>query len=233
MRIALALSGGGFRATIFHLGVLARLAKEDWLEQVTYLSTVSGGSLCAGLVFGLNHFEWPTSAAYKERVLPGAYEILTKADLKGELIKQVLTHIFEIADTRADDLSKLIQEYWGITIALKDLPAKPRWMINATCYETGKNWRFERFRMGDYLFGYSYDTDLLLSDAMAASAGFPGLIGALALETSPRKWFQYKAGQADTLVIDEEASRLKKTTPVSPAFSPVHLWDGGVDDNQG
>ena len=40
MRIALALSGGGFRATVIHLGVLARLAEEDQLENVTYLSTV-------------------------------------------------------------------------------------------------------------------------------------------------------------------------------------------------
>ena len=44
MKIALALSGGGFRATVFHLGVLARLAKEDRLKYVNFLSTVSGGS---------------------------------------------------------------------------------------------------------------------------------------------------------------------------------------------
>ena len=48
MKITLALSGGGFRATVFHLGVLARLAEESKLEEVNYLSTVSGGSLSAG-----------------------------------------------------------------------------------------------------------------------------------------------------------------------------------------
>ena len=37
MNIALALSGGGLRATVFHLGVLARLAEEDQLEKITYL----------------------------------------------------------------------------------------------------------------------------------------------------------------------------------------------------
>jgi NTE family protein len=233
MRIALALSGGGFRATVFHLGVLARLAEDNCLEEITYLSTVSGGTLCSGLVYGLNNFNWPTSAEYKSQVLPKAREILTKTDLKGELIKRVLTHIFEIPETRADDLSELMQEYWGINIALKDLPSKPRWMINATCYETGKNWRFERFRMGDYVFGYSYDTNLPLSDAMAASAGFPGLIGALALETSPYKWFQYIAGQKEAMVIDEDSSRKKKTKTITPPYSPIHLWDGGVYDNHG
>lgn len=57
MRIALALSSGGFRATVFHLGVLARLAKENQLENITYLSTVSGGSLCAGLVYAANNYK--------------------------------------------------------------------------------------------------------------------------------------------------------------------------------
>jgi len=32
MQISLALSGGGFRATVFHLGVLERLARENRLE---------------------------------------------------------------------------------------------------------------------------------------------------------------------------------------------------------
>ncbi len=233
MRMALALSGGGFRATVFHLGVLARLAEEDCLEQVTYLSTVSGGTLCAGLVYALNNFHWPTSTVYKDTVLPEVRRILTTRDLKTALITRALTRIFEITDSRADDLSELMKEHWGINISLKDLPEQPRWMINATCYETAKNWRFERFRMGDYLFGYTYDTDLPLSDAMAASAGFPGLIGALALDTSQRRWFNYSADAAETQVMDPETSKTKSTHPVSPAYSPVHLWDGGVYDNHG
>lgn len=233
MNIALALSGGGFRATVFHLGVLARLAEENQLENITYLSTVSGGTLCAGLVHALNKFHWPNSKEYKENVLPEARNLMTTIDLKAALITRVLTHIFKITDTRADDLSELMREHWGIDIALKDLPEAPRWMINATCYETGKNWRFERFRMGDYVFGYTYDTDLPLSDAMAASAGFPGLIGALSLETSQRKWFTYKADVKETLVIDAETSKKKTTQSIQPAYSPVHLWDGGVYDNHG
>ena len=213
---------------------MARLAEDDHLEDVNYLSTVSGGSLCAGLVFAINGFEWPSSSDYRRLILPKAREILTQVDLKGALIQRVLTHIFEIADSRADDLSTLMQQHWGVDIPLSGLPEEPRWMINATCYETGKNWRFERFRMGDYLFGYTYDTgDVSLSDAMAASAGFPGLIGALALDVSHQKWFKYKTSSIETLVIDEAASRKRKTVPVQPPYSPVHLWDGGVYDNHG
>ncbi len=44
-KVGLALSGGGFRASLFHLGVLARLAECDVLRSVETLSTVSGGSI--------------------------------------------------------------------------------------------------------------------------------------------------------------------------------------------
>jgi predicted acylesterase/phospholipase RssA len=44
-KVGLALSGGGFRASFFHLGVLARLAELDMLRSIDVLSTVSGGSI--------------------------------------------------------------------------------------------------------------------------------------------------------------------------------------------
>ena len=44
-KIGLALSGGGFRASLYHLGVLARLAELDVLRYVEVLSCVSGGSI--------------------------------------------------------------------------------------------------------------------------------------------------------------------------------------------
>ncbi len=44
-KIGLALSGGGFRAALFHIGVLAKLAELDVLRHVEFLSCVSGGSI--------------------------------------------------------------------------------------------------------------------------------------------------------------------------------------------
>jgi predicted acylesterase/phospholipase RssA len=44
-KVGLALSGGGFRASLFHIGVLARLAELDVLRHVEVLSCVSGGSI--------------------------------------------------------------------------------------------------------------------------------------------------------------------------------------------
>lgn len=44
-KVGLALSGGGFRASLYHIGVLAKLAELDLLRHVEYLSCVSGGSI--------------------------------------------------------------------------------------------------------------------------------------------------------------------------------------------
>lgn len=44
-KLGLALSGGGFRASFFHIGVLACLAERDALRHVEVLSCVSGGSI--------------------------------------------------------------------------------------------------------------------------------------------------------------------------------------------
>ena len=44
-KVGLALSGGGFRASLFHIGVLAHLAERDILRHVEVFSCVSGGSI--------------------------------------------------------------------------------------------------------------------------------------------------------------------------------------------
>src|SRR5262245_60427854 len=46
-RIGLALSGGGFRATLYHLGLVRFLRDADILRQVTHITSVSGGSIMA------------------------------------------------------------------------------------------------------------------------------------------------------------------------------------------
>jgi predicted acylesterase/phospholipase RssA len=46
-RIGLALSGGGFRASLFHLGVIRRLEELGIMEKVSLVSAVSGGSIIA------------------------------------------------------------------------------------------------------------------------------------------------------------------------------------------
>jgi NTE family protein len=50
-KLGLALSGGGFRAAFFHVGVLARMAELGILRRVEVLSCVSGGSIVGALYY--------------------------------------------------------------------------------------------------------------------------------------------------------------------------------------
>jgi NTE family protein len=75
--------------------------------------------------------------------------------------------------------------------------------------------------MGGVHFGYEFSADYPLSDAMAASAGFPVAIGPLTLKTTGRKWEEYIPGTRN------------RTREISARFKKVHLWDGGVYDNLG
>src|SRR5437660_7810223 len=47
---ALCLSGGGFRAALFHLGALRRLNELGLLSKMRTISSVSGGSVANGLL---------------------------------------------------------------------------------------------------------------------------------------------------------------------------------------
>jgi predicted acylesterase/phospholipase RssA len=44
-KVGIGLSGGGFRAALYHIGVLARLAELDMLRHLEVISCVSGGSI--------------------------------------------------------------------------------------------------------------------------------------------------------------------------------------------
>ncbi len=50
-KIGLALSGGGFRASMFHIGVLAQLAEKGILHKVETISCVSGGSIIGAMYY--------------------------------------------------------------------------------------------------------------------------------------------------------------------------------------
>lgn len=50
-KTGLALSGGGFRAAMFHIGVLAALAEKDELKNIEVISCVSGGSILGAFYY--------------------------------------------------------------------------------------------------------------------------------------------------------------------------------------
>ena len=47
---ALCLSGGGYRAMLFHLGTLWRLNELGYLAKLDRISSVSGGSITSGVL---------------------------------------------------------------------------------------------------------------------------------------------------------------------------------------
>ncbi|MBU2622571.1 MAG: patatin-like phospholipase family protein [Proteobacteria bacterium] len=220
MKIGLSLSGGGVRATVFHLGVLARVAESSKWKDIRFISTVSGGSLCVALVYAKSERTWPDSSLFLQDVLPKLKSLLTTFDLEAYYKWSLINPYWWIAG-RAKLVSKLIQKHWGINGNISQIPDFPNWEICATSYETGKNWRFSKKRMGDYISNYVVSPSFPLSDAVAASAAVPGLIGPLSVDITKYQWCKY----------DDD----RKTTISSngPTTQKIRLWDGGVYDNLG
>jgi NTE family protein len=221
MKIGLALSGGGVRATVFHLGVLKRIAESPRWQDITYLCTVSGGSLCLALVFEKAGRCWPSAKQFSEQCLPEIRKLLTTFDLEGQYKKLLFTRPWLFLRGRASVIAGLIREHWGITSNVSQMPDPPCWEICATCYETGKSWRFSKKRMGDYLTNYVIAPGFPLAEAAAASAAVPGVIGPLRIETARYRWHKFATTGGGPAI------------EVEPIASHLTLWDGGVYENLG
>lgn len=221
LNIGIALSGGGVRAAVFHLGVLGRLATDSLLENITFISTVSGGTLVTGLIYSISENRWPSSKIFLSECIPQAKQFLTKTSLQREVVFRFFFKPWFLYQGKAKLLSESIRKCWSITEFLKNISTKPRWIINATAYESGKSWRFTPQRMGDYILNYVRTPHISLSDAMAASAAYPGLIGPLKIKTNEYSWFRFKNWNND----EKESFK--------PNIKSIHLWDGGVYDNLG
>ncbi len=220
----LALSGGGVRAAVFHLGVLRCLADHGAMEHVSHLSTVSGGSLITAAVMMASAMRWPSSTEYRDSVYPRLRELLTTRDLfslKALGTRGVLRHNLKLLSRRAEILVDLLQLQWNINASLSDLPETPVWWINATSFESGKNWRFSKREMGDWRFGRHYAPPFSLAQAVAASAAVPYAIGALRFALPRSGWYA-----------TDPATR-KPLNAIEPPADAIHLWDGGAYENLG
>lgn len=222
--ISLALSGGGVRASIFHLGVLRCFAELNLLEGIEELSTVSGGSLITGAIFSINNHKWPSSQDFLRQTYPNLRRILTSVDLlsfRSALQPDRIRWVYLAIGRRAEMLAKNLASVWGIHGVLSDLPSRPIWYINTTCIETGKNWRFSKAEMGDWIFGRQYAPAVSIADASAASAAVPYAIGALRLSITPHGWYR-----------TDPATKSPMGT-IAPPTHRVRLWDGGAYENLG
>jgi predicted acylesterase/phospholipase RssA len=81
----LTLSGGGSRATLFHLGVIRFLYEEKLLHQVTHICSVSGGSvLAAHLVLNWDRYTGDETAFNEAAEEVAAF---TRSDLRGRIVR--------------------------------------------------------------------------------------------------------------------------------------------------
>ena len=202
----------------FHAGVLRKLAEQGNMENVTHISTVSGGSLITGLIFKLANYQWPDSQTYLESVHPKIRQLLTTECLQSQAFKTLLfiPSNWKYAMSRAQVLAQTIESLWKIDSLMSDLPEFPVWSINGTTAETGRRLRFKGTEVGDYELGYADVGNFSLSKAMAVSAAFPGGIGPLSFPCKKYTWLEYKTG-----------------VQVLPKFKQLHLYDGGIYDNLG
>ena len=194
-KLGLALSGGGFRASFFHLGVLRRLAELDLLRHVSVLSTVSGGSVVGALYMihlaknlkksaqlsrtdyislvgdVRNDFRAGTAENLRTRLLLDPLQNLrmwcTTFSMGRRMARLYHAHLYRKAAVhvrdawaRAIPLDQFRIEPGGKPLAVEieaynagSADRLPKWVINATCLNTGREFRFSPSEVGDPVLG--------------------------------------------------------------------------------
>lgn len=237
--ILCALSGGGFRATFFHAGVLRGLIRLGLKNNIKVVSSVSGGSITNAL-FGLKFDEINTVEDFDQLVLTPLIE-LSNHDPRNALLKQrlisginssiagfgsllgALGKPLSLFATRqnSDHFIEQLDRFIFKGKKLGDLSKNVRVVINATNLNNGARFRFDNTDFGDYKMGYSYEVDQLpISFAVMASACFPGLFSPIKFDIGKHKFVLRNKNKQDAC---------------SPNMTPdsVYLSDGGLYDNLG
>ncbi len=201
---------------VFHVGVLWRLYEVGLLNRLKRISSVSGGSITAGVL------------ALKWRKLS-----FDPAQTSVDFVKEVVDPIRALAgrtiDAEAiilglalpgrvsDRVQGAYEEYLFGKATLQDLPDSPRFVINATNVQSGALWRFMKPYMRDYRVGEVVNPTIPLSQAVAASSAFPPVLSPVEIGLDPR------------LFTPGSGSDLQRP----PFTTNVILSDGGVYDNLG
>lgn len=219
--IALCLSGGGYRAMLFHVGAIIRLNQLGILQtgKLSRVSSVSGGSITAG-VLGLN---------WKKRVSDGGGRITNLDEI-------LINPIRKMADVTVDRgaviggillpgsiSDRVAAQYRNVLFGdatLQNLPTDaegPRFVFNATSVQTGSLVRMSRPYLADYRVGMIKDPKIGLAEVVAASSAFPPVLSPAEIDVNPCDF------------IKDDKCPLQRT----PYTDTLVLTDGGVYDNLG
>lgn len=214
--IALCLSGGGFRAMLFHLGSLWRLNELGYLPRLQRVSSVSGGSITAALLA----LRWLDLDFDQHGVARRLDELLVKPIRKfGGRTIDALSVIGGLLGPggAGDRVAEAYREHLYGETTLQDLPDSPRFVINATNVQSGVLWRFMKPYMRDYRVGEVKKPQVELAFAVAASSAFPPVLSPVSLKLDAQ---DFTPGSGTNLQRE-------------PFTTDVVLSDGGVYDNLG
>jgi NTE family protein len=214
--IALCLSGGGYRAMLFHVGALWRLNEAQMLPKLERISSVSGGSMTAGalalawerLEFDANGFALGFQKAFVEPVRQLAGKTMD--------VWAIVLGIF-LPGSIGNWYARLMKRNLLGKATLQDLPDRPRFVINATNLQSAVLWRFSKPYMRDYRVGEIKAPRTDLAVAVSASGAFPPLLSPTTLRPDESDW--------------TPGSGIDLQQP--PYTTSVDLADGGVYDNLG
>jgi NTE family protein len=218
--LALCLSGGGYRAALFHLGALRRLNEAGVLSRLDTISGVSGGSILAAFM-AQRIDPWPTDgviADFEERV-EQPFRAFTKKNIRTLWILRRLLPWRWFDSTVA--VQSLVKRYEAdvVQLDLDAMPERPRFIFSATDMAFGVNWVSERTRVGSYQPGYMHPPPAWpAARAVAASSCFPPAFDPMPINLEPNnlKDGLYPEGpERDSLI------------------GGLRLSDGGVYDNLG
>lgn len=214
--MALCLSGGGFRAMLFHVGTLWRLNETGLLRKLGRISSVSGGSITAGFL-GLRWRDvgFDTGGVgrrFVEQVVGPLREFATHTVDIPAVVRGAL-----LPGTAGDHVAGAYKKHLFHCATLQDLPDRPRFVINATNVQSGVLWRFSKPYMADYRVGEVLYPRVPLATAVAASSAFPPFLSPVDLEL--RRGEVQPTPGADL--------------SVEPFTTRILLSDGGVYDNLG
>jgi len=190
-RIGLALSGGGFRAAAFHLGIFRKLESMGILWSVDLLTCVSGGSIAGGFLAA----NWGKADALDR--------LENYLKTKSIAVSSALGGILDPFETRLDKLVKTYDRHLFHKKKLGELDNGPRLYLNATNLSTGNMFFFvtgegKGAEMGEHELGQGPADEFRLSRAVAASSAFPPVFPPLKLRSG-----EYQADQVDYVTLTD------------------------------
>jgi predicted acylesterase/phospholipase RssA len=244
-KVGLALSGGGFRATLYHLGLVRFLRDAGILTNVTDITAVSGGSIFAAHL-ALNWGRYTGSASEFDAA---AAELLAfiRLDIRNRIVRRYGLGFLVRGPRRLLGLSNrrlsrtgLLEyfyekELYGDT-SLFQLPEKPRLYLLATNLSEGRLCSFGRdglsmiCREGEQAFRVDRIPIGLATVAMAvaASSAFPGFFPPMVLsgaEVSARAGEYGRQAYTDGGVFDNLGVRMFRFLSLSAA-KDQRPWNG-------